>query len=89
MPGGLENPDNIFYDFTDGAISNQSGTAWSVVASVGVRYKLTTLSDLLFDLRWQYYFTNWVDGLNHEKNIQDKANDWLVWFNFGYVYYLN
>ncbi len=84
----INNEYNIFYDFHDGGINTDSGTTWSVVASVGARYKLTLLSDLLIDLRWQYYFTNWVDGLNHE-NIQDKANDWLVWFNVGYVYYLD
>ncbi len=89
------NPYNIFYDYKDPitdeitGINTESGTTWSVVASVGARYKLTTLSDLLFDLRWQYYFSNWVDGLSHEEDIQDKANDWLVWFNVGYVYYLD
>jgi len=89
LPGGIENEDNIFYEFTDGAINTTSGTTWSVVGSVGTRYKLTVLSDLLIDLRWQYFFSNWTDGLNHEHNIQDKANDWLVWFNIGYVYYLD
>ncbi|MBT8303792.1 MAG: glutamate dehydrogenase [Bacteroidia bacterium] len=88
--GDILNEDNIFYEFHDGAINTESGTTWSVVASVGARYKLTILSDLLVDLRWQYYFTNWTDGLNHqETNIQDKANDWLVWLNVGYVYYLD
>ena len=89
LPGGLENPDNIFYDFADGGISTDGGTTWSVVGSVGARYKLTLLSDLLIDLRWQYYFSNWVDGLSHQEDVQDKANDWLVWFNVGYIYYLD
>ncbi len=94
LPGGITEPSNVFYDFVDGnnnitGINTDSGTTWSVVASVGARYKLTLLSDLLIDLRWQYYFSNWVDGLSHEEDIQDKANDWLVWFNVGYVYYLN
>jgi len=88
--GDITNEDNIFYEFHDGAINTESGTTWSVVGSVGARYKLTILSDFLIDLRWQYYFTNWTDGLNHsETNIQDKANDWLVWLNVGYVYYLD
>lgn len=74
-----------------GGVSNDSGSTWSVVASVGTRYKLTELSDLMLDLRWQYYFSNWVDGLNPDPAIykENKANEWLVWLNFGYIYYLN
>lgn len=72
------------------AFDNQGGTTWSVVGSVGTRYKLTELSDLMIDLRAQYYFSNWVDGLspNPKKYPENKANDWLMWLNVGYIYYL-
>jgi hypothetical protein len=72
------------------AFDRKGGTTWSVVSSVGTRYKLTPLSDLMIDLRWQYYFSNWVDGLNPDPNIykENRANDWNVWLNFGYIYYL-
>lgn len=72
------------------ATENGTGTVWSVVWSVGTRYKLTPSSDLLADFRWQYYFSDWVDGLNPNPNIytENKANDWLVWFNVGYIYYI-
>ena len=78
---------------TDGrpyGFSSESGTVWSVVSSVGTRYKLAPLSDLMVDLRFQYFFSNWVDGLNPNPEIykENKANDWLVWFNVGYIYYL-
>jgi hypothetical protein len=75
--------------YIDGVL-NDSGSVWSIVGSVGTRYKLTILSDLMIDLRWQYYFSNWVDGLNPNPNVykENKANDWLVWLNFGYIYYL-
>ncbi|KJD31253.1 glutamate dehydrogenase [Tamlana nanhaiensis] len=101
--GNIYNEDNIYSPWykdqsylppLDGGttreypIDTSSFSAWSAVASVGVRYKLTKLSDLLLDLRWQYYFSDWVDGLNHELKF-NKHNDWLVWFNVGYVYYLN
>ncbi|MCF6139894.1 glutamate dehydrogenase [Flavobacterium sp. K77] len=71
--------------------STESGTVWSVVTSVGTRYKLSPLRDLMVDLRFQYYFSNWVDGLNPNPDIykENKANDWLVWFNVGYIYYLD
>ena len=70
--------------------STEGGNVWSVVSSVGTRYKLAPLSDLMVDLRFQYFFSNWVDGLNPNPTIykENKANDWLVWFNFGYIYYL-
>lgn len=73
-----------------GATTNSGGHVWSIVTSVGTRYKLTPLSDLMVDLRLQYYFSNWVDGLNPDDAIytENKANDWLVWFNFGYIYYI-
>ncbi len=88
--GELGTPATTPTKYLDG-FTNQGGTVWSVVTSVGTRYKLTTLSDLMIDLRAQYYFSNWVDGLNPNPAIykENKANDWNVWLNFGYIYYLN
>ncbi|MFD0963198.1 THC0290_0291 family protein [Pseudofulvibacter geojedonensis] len=68
--------------------TQEQASTWSIVWSVGTRYKLTPLSDLLVDLRWQYYFSDWVDGLNHN-GPADKNYDWNLWLNFGYVYYLD
>ena len=72
------------------ATQNEGGSVWSIVSSVGTRYKLAPLSDLMVDLRLQYYFSNWVDGLNPNPSLypENKANDWLVWLNVGYIYYL-
>ncbi len=86
--GDILNPDNFYSFWEPGSIDPSNGSTWSVVGSVGTRYKLTVLSDLMLDLRWQYYGTNWVDGLNHQLD-SNKANDWLVWLNFGYIYYLD
>jgi len=78
------------------AFQQEGDSTWSIVTSVGVRYKLSELSDLMLDMRWQYYFSNWVDGLNPslENNgivpvPENKANDWIYWINFGYIYYLD
>lgn len=70
--------------------SSETGTVWSLVGSIGTRYKLSPLSDLMIDLRWQYYFSGWVDGLNPNPEIytENKANDSLLWLNVGYIYYL-
>ncbi|SHI82834.1 THC0290_0291 family protein [Flavobacterium haoranii] len=95
--GGLNNPDNVYPDYQ--AVNNggyngwstEGGSTWSIVSSVGTRYKLTELSDLFVELRWQYYFSDWVDGLkkNPDLHPENKANDWNLWFHFGYIYYLD
>ena len=73
-----------------GATQSERGNTWSIVGSLGTRYKLSELSDLFVELRWQYYDSDWVDGLNPDPEIylENKANDWNLWFNFGYIYYL-
>lgn len=86
--GNINNASNFHLAWEPGSINPENGTTWSVVGSIGTRYKLTALSDLMIDLRWQYYFNNWIDGLNHQLD-SNKANDWLVWLNFGYIYYLD
>lgn len=71
--------------------STESKTVLSVIAGIGSRYKLTSMSDLLVDMRFQYFTSDWVDGLNPNKQIykENKANDWMVWFNIGYIQYLD
>lgn len=69
-------------------INLKQRSSWSMVTSVGVRYKLGVLSDLMLDLRWQLYFNDWIDGFNHKLSF-NKFNDWLIWLNFGYIYYLD
>ncbi len=85
FPKYLTPTDNRPYGF-----STEDGTVWSIVSSIGTRYKLAPLRDLMIDLRFQFYFSNWVDGLNPNPEFykENRANDWLVWLNFGYIYYL-
>lgn len=78
------------------AFSQEPGSTFAVLGSVGVRYKLSPSSDLLLDSRWQFYFSDDVDGLNptFENNKttkvpENKAKDWIFWLNIGYVFYLN
>ncbi len=86
--GNIEDPSNFYSSWEPGSIDDTSGSAWSIVSSIGTRYKLTVLSDLMIDLRFQYIFSDWTDGLNHQLS-SNKAKDWLVWLNFGYIYYLD
>ena len=73
-----------------GGFTNKSGGAFSISGSLGTRYKLSVMSDLIVELKTQYYFSDWVDGLNPNPNNykENKANDWNVWFNIGYIMYL-
>jgi hypothetical protein len=84
----IQNANNFYGGWDPGSINVDGGSTWSVVASVGVRYKFTALSDLMLDLRWQYFGNDLVDGLDHQLEY-NKHNDWLLWLNFGYIYYLN
>ncbi|MEN2401414.1 glutamate dehydrogenase [Flavobacterium sp. MC2016-06] len=70
--------------------SSESGIVLAATAGVGVHYKLTTMSDLMFETRFQMYNSDWIDGLNPNKDLykENKSNDWQVWFNFGYIIYL-
>lgn len=90
--GPLGTPATTYPDYlAPTGYSSEGGSTWSVVSSVGTRYKLTELSDLFVELRWQYYFSDWVDGLRKDPEIYDenKANDWNLLLNFGYIYYLD
>jgi hypothetical protein len=74
--------------YDENARRTEPGKTWSVVWSLGVRYKLSPMSDLMLDGRWQFYFSNWVDGLNPDV-LENKANDWIYWLNVGYILYLD
>jgi hypothetical protein len=71
--------------------STESNSTWSIVSGIGTRYKLTALSDLMVEFRLQYFASDWVDGLNPNKEIftENKYNDWQGWLTFGYVFYLD
>lgn len=71
--------------------SNENGGVLSFVSGVGTHFKLTEMSDLLFEARFQYFNSDWIDGVNPNKDVfkENKSNDWQLWFNFGYVYYLD
>lgn len=78
------------------AFKTDSGTAFSLVANAGFRYKLTERSDLMLETRWHYYTSDWIDGLNpsYENNEmvevpENRSNDWMFAINAGYIFYLN
>lgn len=84
--GPLGNSITTFPTFID-RIDTDRGSTVAYVADLGVRYKLSTLSDLLISSAWHYYDDDYVDGLN-PNNVNNRNNDWVWWFNVGFIYYL-
>ena len=70
--------------------STENGITVSGTIGAGVHYKLNEMNDLMFEVRYQGFASDWIDGLNPNRNIytENKSYDSQVWFNFGYVYYL-
>jgi len=96
VPGA--SPEDIYFDrflIGDGGelggISDAAGTTWALTGSVGIRYKLTILSDINLELKYHKYHSNWVDGLNPDPEFYppNKYDDSIVWLTIGYIYYLN
>lgn len=76
--------------YVDGARS-ESGVVGSLTTSIGTRYLLGDYSALSLDARVQYYFSDWVDGLNPDtrRYSENQSNDWSTTINLGYIYYFN
>lgn len=72
-----------------GATNMDANITGSATFGIGTRYKFGEYSDLLIESRWQYFFSNFVDGLHAKNDPANKYNDWLLWVHIGYVYYLN
>lgn len=89
--GDWENDISVIYKKwrVPGAINVESNITTSATLGIGTRYKLGEYSDILIESRWQYFFSNNIDGLNAVDDPANKFNDWLLWVHVGYVYYLN
>lgn len=85
--GELEDPKILFPTFEDG-IDLDPGSTFAIAGYMGARYKMARSHDILVEARWQYYNTDWLEGLDVQ-GPQNKFNDWIFWFNLGYVFYIN
>ncbi|MBP1840367.1 THC0290_0291 family protein [Formosa algae] len=70
------------------AVNTESFYTTALNTGVGIRYKVSGYSDFLLEAKWQFFNSDWVDGLNHDLSY-NKNNDSLIWVSVGYVYYLN
>ncbi|WP_194767008.1 THC0290_0291 family protein [Tamlana sp. I1] len=86
--GDITDPSNFYSGWPPEAVDATPSSSFSIVTSAGVRYKLSRLSDLMLNLRVQFFMDDTADGLYHTSSA-NKHNDGLVWLNLGYIYYLN
>ena len=64
------------------------GSTVSIVAGAGFRYKLFENVDLATNIRYQYFFTDEIEGLI-PSTPENTSNDWLIDFQFGVIWHLN
>lgn len=74
---GLDHKQTIF---------NGKGNTFGVSAGLGLRYKVSDSFNLILDSRYQYFFSDRVDGLDASKDPGNKNNDTMIYVNLGVVY---
>lgn len=71
------------------AIYPRNDQAFSFTASAGTRYKMNNF-DLVFDARWQYFFSDRIEGLDAPRDVSgSRFNDTLIFFSVGAVFNLS
>ncbi len=85
--GPLDNPKVLFNTFEDGLFLEPDNT-FSIQGMAGVRYRLGRYNDLQLEARAIYYDSDRIEGLDVQRP-QNKFNDFVLWFNIGYIYYLD
>ncbi len=71
----------------ENVIDVDSELTFSLMFSGGLRFKLDEVSAFIIDTRWQYFNSDYIDGLNPDTEfVPNKHNDWLYYLNVGYVF---
>jgi len=88
--GNIGTPLTVPVKYIDG-FKSDSGLVASLTASLGFRVKLSEYHAIIIDGRLQYYFSDWIDGMNPKREVytENKTNDYSATLNVGYVYYFN
>lgn len=83
---GQEEPYTQLIDkWQEGAVFLEAENIFSASAGVGVRFGLDKL-DFSLEGRYQYYFSDVVEGLNAPNDPANKSNDSMVFINAGVIY---
>lgn len=83
---GQEEPyEDLIPKWQEGAIDLEEQNILSAAASAGVRFGLDAV-DLFVEGRYQYYFSDKLEGLYAPDDPGNKNNDTMVFINVGIVY---
>jgi len=86
---GQEEPYTQLIDkWQEGAVYLDEGNTFGASVGAGLRYSLDKF-DLVLDGRYQYFFSDQVDGLDAPNDPGNKNNDTMVFINLGVVYVFN
>lgn len=73
-----------------GTVNDEANFTLSLTGGIGTRMKVSEYADIFIESKWQYYFSDWVDGLNAtDSSANNEFNDWNLFLHIGYIYYLN
>ncbi|SFU28169.1 hypothetical protein SAMN05216480_101331 [Pustulibacterium marinum] len=87
--GDITDP-NVLPDKFFGTTTNDAQTVFSFTANIGLRLKINRRSDVIIDARYQYYFSDVVEGMEPDPEVytENKYNDTAVYLSLGYIMYL-
>ncbi|WP_019037172.1 THC0290_0291 family protein [Psychroflexus tropicus] len=93
LEGGLGLPETTFPTFLadpgeEPAFTNESNITLSANFQGGLKYKISRKTDVFAEIRWHYYLSDFVDGLE-PIGPQNKNNDWMFWLAFGFNYIID
>ncbi len=73
------------------SVSTESKFTYSIATNVGTRLNVARGHDIIIDARFQYFFSDWIDGLNPNRELypENVTNDTFIGINIGYIYYFD
>lgn len=81
----IEPHEGLIEKWQEGAVFLEPENIFSATAGAGVRFGLDAL-DFSVEGRYQYYFSDVVEGLNAPDDPGNKSNDSMVFVNVGVIY---
>ena len=85
IKGNEEGNDGLIEKWQENSVFLEAENIFSATAGAGVRFGLERL-DFSLEGRYQYYFSDVVEGLNAIDDPANKGNDSMVFFNVGVIY---
>jgi hypothetical protein len=85
LKGKAEPYTDLIPKWQEGAVFLEPANIFSATGGVGVRFGLDKV-DFSLEGRYQYYFSDVVDGLDAPNDPGNKGNDSMVFFNAGVIY---